>query len=166
MAPSVRISRKTAKALLTYFEANAEYEWAPPGPLGELRAALKPKRSVVAARARKASKRRTKKEETAEIRAAVMARADGVCEMCSTARPLQLHHAFGRVRVRQATSNCLGICDCCHHDLTNNEGGAAHCWEKVGDTFASLCEHESAGRAWRNQAYAESKDELSAGVGG
>jgi 5-methylcytosine-specific restriction endonuclease McrA len=99
-------------------------------------AALKPKRALRPARARRVLKKKTKKEQTSEIRAEVFARAFGACEMCG-APATELEHAFGRVRVPQAVSNCLALCRGCHVARTNSRPSALYWWTKYAAHFAS-----------------------------
>lgn len=122
----------------------------------ELRAALslKPKSSAVK---KTEKRRRTKGAETKEIRAWVMARAGGRCEMCRTRTPTDMHHAFGRVRVRQATNNCLALCRDCHHQLTKNLPDAESAWLTVGDIFDRLDLFVEAAKAKGNAEYAKAK---------
>lgn len=125
----------------------------------------KPKRAVKAAATRRTQKRLSKKEETAAIRAAVMKRADGRCELCghipAAFEPLEMHHALGRVRAKQAEGNCLGICRTCHWDITNARPG----WlQKQADVFRRL---GHLGTAWRLESraeFVEAKAALSAAV--
>lgn len=85
---------------------------------------------------RKASKKAAKNQETAVIYAAVMKRADGRCEMCDHAPGhLELHHAFGRVRVQQSARNCLALCGSCHVGITQNHPSGAYWREKQAQYF-------------------------------
>jgi hypothetical protein len=60
-------------------------------------------------------------DRTAAVRAEVVKRADGHCEMCGNMDdpryPLEMHHLLagrGRRRWDQAASNCLMVCPFCH----------------------------------------------------
>lgn len=147
---SVRISLKTARALL---EMLGEHPWSDNQQAvlragEELRAAMAPKRSKAVSgptrRQARETKRLTKKEETAAIRAEVLRRAEGICELCESAGADDLHHAFGRVRQRQSVSNTLAVCRPCHRALTNNVGGAAHWLDLQAMRFRNLGYAETA----------------------
>lgn len=120
---SVRISAKTAQVALDILVPS---QWTNRA-IAELEAALKPKRSVKLARARKAVKAKTKREETAEIRAAVMKRADGACEACrrlfTEDMPGQMDHMFSR-REPQTERSCWALCFGCHKIKTLNSPSA------------------------------------------
>lgn len=125
---SVRISLKTARYLVGVLGLSNHS--GDQSAVRELRRAMEPKRSVKLAKVRKTAKRATKKEETAAIREAVMARADGRCEDCgSSGCPLELDHAFGRGHVQQTERNCWALCGPCHREKTNNRPNAAY-WLK------------------------------------
>lgn len=104
------------------------------GLIASIDSALRPKRSVAPARKRRVAKKKTRKEETALLRAAVFARADNKCEVCG-AEATDLEHAFGRVRAKQSTSNCLALCRPCHVARTNSRPSAAFWWEKYSEIF-------------------------------
>lgn len=122
----ISISLKTARAIVRALDEAGEFLAATVAE--ELRAAMKPKPAVKSAERRRSAKRATKKEETADIRAAVMERAGGACEICgaheTNLSPLELHHALGRVRARQAAENCLASCRSCHRNITENRPSA------------------------------------------
>lgn len=161
---TIKLSRRTAEVLLKRAQDVPQLSFAVQNAIAELNSALqrKPlKRSVKLARARKAAKRETKREETARIRREVEARADGRCEICAAGNPTDLHHSFGRVRVRQTASSCLFLCRRCHADLTENRPSAAHWWGLQALVFARLGLTESFARAKRMAAYAEDKAEIS-----
>jgi 5-methylcytosine-specific restriction endonuclease McrA len=70
---------------------------------------------------KKAEKRKAHREETSAIRAAVMKRADGRCEVCGASEapynPLHMHHTVmgsGKRRQQQNVSNCVALCMGCH----------------------------------------------------
>lgn len=159
MAPSIRISRKTAQALLGLVEG---YN---PGLTQTLRAALapRPKKALpfVPRKKAKATKKRTKKEETSEIRAAVMNRAAGDCEACSfgfdgtALSRLDLDHFFGRVRVKQSERNCWALCRICHREKTRNDPSAAHWLERFIKHAEKHGYSEEAGMATRRLAALE-----------
>jgi hypothetical protein len=139
----------------------------------ELRSALKPRtrKAFVTAPTRKqtkAKKGRTKKAQTKDIRAAVMARADGKCEACG--RPpsffsLEMDHFFGRVRVKQSERNCWGLCHVCHEDKTKNSPDPGHWLHRF---WAHAEEHgypEEAGMAVRLLGKHQAKATLSEAAG-
>jgi hypothetical protein len=131
------LSKRILMEMREHFSGNARWVECPPGERRWLEAidlALKPRRSLKPARQRRAEKKKTKKEETAEIRAAVFERAKGLCEMCGTFAT-DLEHAFGRVRVPQKVSNCLAICRPCHRARTNNQPSAEHWWKRYAAHF-------------------------------
>lgn len=88
--------------------------------------AMRPRRGAAPAKARREKKRLTKNEETTVIRAQVFARAEGMCEMGCGSQAMELDHAFGRIRVPQAASNCLALCHICHRQKTNNAPSATY----------------------------------------
>lgn len=130
MTASVRISTKDAREIIDVLEGlKTDPTSRQLAAFLALRASLVPKPKTSA---KKKTERqiRSKGAETKAIRAAVMERAYGLCELCGRgAGPIQLHHAFGRVRVRQAASNCIAVCTWCHAGITNNLPSAAH-WQK------------------------------------
>lgn len=106
--------------------------------LVNLRAALSPRRRTERQKASaqaKRSARERKNEETASIRQAVFLRADGRCELCKTRAPADLHHAFGRVQVRQSVSNTLALCRTCHRLLTDATPSASYWWSLQAEHF-------------------------------
>lgn len=130
---SIRLSLRSARALRDANDARAPgRDRVGPFP-GEARAweelaagiaaATRVRPARTATRKAKASKRATKREETAAIRAAVMERAAGKCEACFLSfGPLltpELDHFFGRARVPQAVSNCWALCRVCHRNKTD-----------------------------------------------
>lgn len=136
---SVRISLKTARACVSVLRDSGQYALAE-----ELLRAMEPKRSVKAAKVRKTAKKRTKKEETAEIREALLARAGGVCE-CGCGEQLEgssfhwraeMDHFFPKARTRQTVKTCWLVAAHCHRMKTANDPDAAYWLEK----FASHCE--------------------------
>lgn len=160
------------QALLA-LEENTRSQWSlgypgAGGAANELAAALKPKRSVKLAATRRTAKRETKKEETARIREAVMARCAGYCEWCGTAGPdrrLELDHFFGRVRVQQSERTCWMLCPACHFSKTRNVPSATVWLERFIGHAGSLGYHEEAGMATRRLGMVQARAELSAGVG-
>lgn len=140
---AVKLSVKHARVLL-YVADGAGVVASQRAAIEALRAALKP-RPVSSARRKTQKRRETRKEETARIREAVFARAGGFCEFNCRQGPTgpqhlatDLHHAFGRIRVRQSERNCLALCRTCHRMLTNNEPNAAFWWKWVEHTFRRL----------------------------
>lgn len=153
----ISISRKAAQWLEQYlFHAipeNRHYL--------ELAAALKPKtrKPWATLKKDKAKKKRTKRDETAEIRAAVMKRADGRCEHCGTHfQRLELDHAFGR-RGPQSERTCWALSPYCHKSKTNWTGGAAF-WMAI---FADHCERhgyeDEKSRALNRHAFVTARTE-------
>lgn len=129
MSASVRISMKVARQL----EADAGNVWADRGAIGELSAAIfraeRASTRRIVAKKPKEAKRKAKREETSEIREAVMNRARGNCEACgrpcSEVSPLEMDHFFGRAKTQQTTMNCWALCHGCHLDKTNNHPSSA-----------------------------------------
>lgn len=130
MAPSVRISAKSARYLLQMLQAG------PSTPFlisdmervaDELRRALEPRpKSSQAKRTEK--KRRAKSASTKEIRAAVMERAGDKCEACRVGfcgmDHAELDHFWGKGKTPQTIENCWAIHHTCHRDKTNNHPSA------------------------------------------
>lgn len=135
MASSVRISRRAAQFIHDLL--------GDPGILGpqakqartELEIALRTpaEKRIVPQRNSKGLKR----AETQSIRAAVMARAGAKCELCRATPhdPLEMHHAFGRVKVKQSERNTMILCRGCHRHLTLNHPSAAYWQEKQAQHF-------------------------------
>jgi 5-methylcytosine-specific restriction endonuclease McrA len=76
----------------------------------------------------KREKRKTKRDETATIRAVVVDRARGRCEACSflpLLGLLEMDHFFGRGRTAQSVANCWLLCRMCHRAKTDNRPDAA-----------------------------------------
>lgn len=160
---SVRISPKHARTLIAVVNAFGARSPSEEAALDALRAGLAIKPAVRAARKAKAVKKAVKRDKTAEIRAAVFARANGACEFWCGRSPSDLHHAFGRVRVRQSARNCLALCSECHRALTLNHGGSTYWWSKVALAFARLGfneSHEMAGAHEEKSAAKERLDKL------
>ena len=128
MSARVSLSRKDALELLS-FVADLDGNAA----VNRLRAALKARPKKVAARKEKrqgvAKTKADKRDETAEIRAAILARAGGECEYCGAVatahNPLELDHMFGRIRLPQSTQSCWMLCRLCHRAKTSGDPTAA-----------------------------------------
>lgn len=168
MSATVRISTKSAKALRA-MEGRFDFSATERRAFDELERALskspKKREATKARRQRRESTVKTKRDQTAEVRAAVMARACNQCEVCSwvpRSLELELHHAFGRVRVKQAPENCLALCRECHARLTRNEPSAAHWWLKVATAFERLGFAVSAARARDRLAFVSARTNLGA----
>lgn len=126
--------------------------------------AARPKRSVKLARSRKAAKKRTKKQEAADIRGAVMKRADGRCE-CGCGElahpwdPLELDHFRGRGR-SETVESCWALRASHHKKKTLSEPSAAY-WLK---SFINHARYrgfdEEAAQARRRLAMVEAKEKL------
>lgn len=121
---SVRISVRAARELLAMSEGRGS---APHGAY-ELSKALEVKPTDRAARKARTAKRLSHNEETAVIRAAVIARAKGRCE-CGCGRHIltgtgQMDHYAGRVRQRQSIEWCWWLSRECHRAKTDNKPDA------------------------------------------
>lgn len=134
---AIKISLRTAQlihSVLRLSEGQAIQSAA-----AELAAAMKPKpvkKFVRAAKARKATKKATKKTETAAIREALFERSRGHCEMCGD-EGSDMHHALSR-RVPQDISNVLFLCRQCHRDITNNRPSAVDALQAQASKFGEL----------------------------
>ena len=171
----VSISRKTAQFLAKLVAEKDGYgNWGgAQRAVDELRAALKPKRSVAPARKRKAAKAKTRKEETSEIREAVFARAGGHCEcgcggqdgpgmpLTFANQPGELDHFWGRGKAQQTVENCWALSRLHHRAKTLGIPDRAG-WISA---FIRHCEkHGYSGEAGRAKAelyFVETKSELS-----
>lgn len=130
---SVRISAKSARALLDFFhEDNAPPPYLVPLISG-LHAALRPSPNL---RASKRARAGTKKEKsalkrvaTSDIRSEVIRRAGGECEACGEGfgnwNLDQLDHFWGRGKVPQSAENCWLIHQSCHRQKTDNHPSRA-----------------------------------------
>lgn len=163
MTARVSLSRRCAESLLEYVEGDGRIVISRAAE--ELRRALNSgfKSGKKAAETKRKLKRETKRDETARIRAAVFARVDGRCDICGANEPTDLHHVFGRVRVRQSERNCLALCRVCHHEVTVNRGGAAHWWLVQGDRLRGYGFVPEAALAFRNGRRSDEKSEASHG---
>ncbi len=139
---SVRLSLRTARVIfeIATRPRGGVNNMAELAAMKELERAMEPKRSIKPARIRKEAKKKTKKEEAAEIRDLVLERADGFCESClinfdPDLRPGELDHFWGRGKERQRVENCWALCRGCHRAKTDNiptrnywlTGFALHC---------------------------------------
>lgn len=91
------------------------------GPLLELEAALPRKRGDRGEAKR--TKRKERANRMAEIRAKVIRRAQGHCEVCATGRAEEAHHLISGPlrRVRESVDTVLAVCGDCHHDMHSGE---------------------------------------------
>ncbi len=110
--------------------------------LGEIDLALKPKRSLKPAKARRAVKGKAHMEGIGEIRRGVFTRAGGRCEECERELDeihLSVDHFFGgsgRRRALQSVETCWVLCSPCHIHKTRNFPSAKHWLEN----FIRHCE--------------------------
>jgi hypothetical protein len=51
---------------------------------------------------------------------------------------MELHHALGRVRAKQALENCLWLCRSCHDAITHNRPSAAYWLDAQARRFHEL----------------------------
>jgi 5-methylcytosine-specific restriction endonuclease McrA len=128
LSARVSISRGAALWFLDLAEATPAARNnpdCPPRYLADLRAALKPKRSVVAAAKVRRAKKATKRDAFAAIRGAVVKRADGNCEACfrslSELDRGEADHFWGRVRTPTTCQNVWLLCFSCHREKTANK---------------------------------------------
>ncbi len=121
----VSISLKSAQALLD-MRAGAKN-------FGELRSAIahatRVRPGIKKAKAAKAKKVRARSADTKSIRAAVVERADGVCEcgcrtVFSAIAPGELDHFFGRSKAPQSEANTWLLRRDCHGAKTRNNPSA------------------------------------------
>jgi hypothetical protein len=155
----VSISRKSARALVDEFPGGGAYDRA----MAELRAALSKTRRLSEKRRpalkAKAAKKRGKGEETKEIRAAIVARSGGHCEICRCPGS-EMHHALGR-KVQQSVANCAWLCRTCHADISHNRPSALAWFTEQAQLFESLCYPATADALSMKAATARAKSELS-----
>lgn len=140
MARSVKISLKTARALMAELDSVDFVTGAGGGAYEELKRAMAPKKFIKAARVRKTAKRATKREARQDVRGEVMKRASGCCEHCGASEtdfsPLELDHFFGRARA-ESVETCWALCRACHRRKTDNTPSAAS-WLQAFVTHAGL----------------------------
>jgi hypothetical protein len=90
MSATIRISAKHARAMLDAWGRLPQQDAGVRAAIDALRAALKPSPKKAASRRssrlKRESRAKTKREETAAVREAVMKRADGMCEICGWTR--------------------------------------------------------------------------------
>lgn len=152
---AVRLPYKTARALLALINVRG-FDRSEASAVAELERALAVKPAVRERRKVKAAKKAEKRDETAEIRAAVVKRAmspqgQPLCENCDLLGS-ELDHFFGRGKVPQKVSNCWFLCGYCHRNKTNNEPSATYWLEQ----FVSHCDrHGYTSEAWQATARLE-----------
>lgn len=151
MTASVRISAKCARELLDVIETQQDgarllHSWA----VTQLRAALRPRRSLVSSAKKRKEKRRTNRERMAECRRLVFERAQDACELwfrdawgewtrCESPAG-DLEHAFAKRSPRDKFSpeRTLALCRT-HHGMKTNWVGGAELWrERYRFTFEAL----------------------------
>lgn len=135
-------------AALADRDPNSAEGWA----VARIRAAIQPtaKRSERQRkrRAAKTDKKAQRAIDTSRLRARVVERAEGRCEMqmqagvagqvrCGLAGT-EMHHVYGRSRMPQHDDNCLLLCSAHHRLLTLNLPSAALCWTQVVETLQRL----------------------------
>ncbi len=161
MSGRVSISRKTAEALLSLA---ADHENCPTSgaslsiaSLEEMRRALAPKKVKPWATSKKikAAKKKTKRANSAGIRAVAAMRSGGRCENCqsefSDFNPGEWDHFFGRGKAGESPETTWVLCRTCHRSKTNNFPSAA-AW------LRSFMIH--ADRLGHADAYAKTKSRL------
>lgn len=147
---AIKISYRSARSLLTFLDTIPELIVDHPNDAAdELRKALAVKPAVRERKKLKAAKKAEKRDETAEIRAAVVKRADGRCECgCDTfvtEETGELDHFFGRGKVRQTERNTWLLSRECHRAKTNNSPSRA-AWL---NRFIAHCDrHRFTSEAW------------------
>lgn len=130
---SIRISEKTAKELLAYFDD--EQVTVSAQTVRELRSAIRPKPSSTSYAKQKRKKKASRRDEAAAIRAQVMARAGGRCE-CGCEHNVYgedesflfvatMDHFWGRGKTKQTVENCWCLAIRCHDQKTMNFPNAA-----------------------------------------
>lgn len=137
---TIRLSLRAAKTLLTDLAARSDVGLGVARAFAELESSIsKAERTSsrrVLARKPKAEKKAAKRDETSAIREAVFARATTFagharCEFCDMNHATDLHHVFGRIRVRQSVENTMAVCRWCHRRVTDNQPSAAHWLERT-----------------------------------
>ena len=173
MSPQrVSLSRRDAEALLDLVEGRIGVQmFRESAAVGRLRSALKPSPTRTAAkkerRAERAEKKATKREQRADVRAAVMARANGICE-CGCGHRLdedgflfrpEMDHFFGKSR-SESIETCWLLAAAHHERKTQNFPSRVAWLEK----FIEHCQRhgyaEAAACARRDWATAETKAAL------
>lgn len=149
---SVRISLKAARVLLDYL--NGAPRAVGSVAIAELERAMKPKRSVKLARARRETKAITKKALRASVRTEVMIRASARCENCgrieSEFNHLEMDHFWGRARA-ESVETCWALCNECHRWKTaNNPSRQFWLMRFVGHckNFGYEAQRKKAGTEW------------------
>lgn len=126
VSASVRISLKTARALLSHLDTKP---WGIPESCGEeirreIAALARKSLKKSPARKEKRAKRETKKDETTALREMLLRRAGGQCESCcggfTPADDAEMDHFWGRGKQRQSKANCWLIHRSCHRAKTDN----------------------------------------------
>jgi hypothetical protein len=83
-------------------------------------------RRLEKSRPRRAEKQAARDERNAgmaTIRAEVMRRAAGTCELCHNDKVHEVHHLIGGAmrRKMEATNTCIGLCLTCHRNVHDSE---------------------------------------------
>jgi hypothetical protein len=128
MSATIRLSLRFAKELLEFGEEFADVPGNPTQALDELEAAIAKASRASATRAQlrkpKQAKRKAKREATRDVRAAVVKRARGECELCGGFWHLTLDHFEGIAR-SESLETCWLLCWGCHREKTDNKPDAA-----------------------------------------
>lgn len=89
---------------------------------------------------RREVKRERHREDTSQIRARCVARANGCCEACgnrfTAANPAEMDHWLGgsRRRSHQSYETCWMLCATCHRGRTNHRPSAVY-WNEIREAF-------------------------------
>jgi hypothetical protein len=160
MSATIRLSLRFAKDLLQFGEEFADVPGNPIHALAELRAALAKASRASTTRAQlrkpKQAKRQAKRVATRDVRAAVLKRARGACELCGGLWHLTLDHFEGIAR-SESLETCWLLCWRCHREKTDNKPNAAHWLEAFGKHCAKHGYSEAEARARKRMAFVQAR---------
>lgn len=159
---SVRISAKAARALLSMNSPDNLTDPLERRALEEVKAALRPRYKPKSGAQRKREKKALLRAESEAMRAAVLKRSGGMCEVCRAVdgyecAASEIHHVLGRARAVETEATCLSVCRACHRDITENKPSAAHWLAIQGFIFEGWGHTETSKALRRSLARAEAK---------
>lgn len=161
------ISDKNARYLLGALARLEDLDAYEQRAVEELRQGGKTKRSVKVARKERTTKRETKKERTQKLRAALIARSGGACEVraeCLGATGCDTQHALGRKGLPDGPHNCLWSCRPCHRWLTGPAEETPEAFRVQALAFGRLGHLDAAGVLLKKAEWAAAKIEARAGL--
>ena len=81
-----------------------------------------------------------------KLKAILILRSDGLCEICLRARDLEPHHLFGRAKVPESEANVIMLCPVCHRAFHDARPSAREWWQRF-TAWASLTGYKATAAA-------------------